>query len=264
MTTQRMAIEFLCPNGHRLSSPDASAGRPGKCPKCQAVFRVPQQSGARATPSDSGHSLPHLEEAESLSGRTTAASLNIQTPASSNPAGEVIVFLCPNGHRLNGPLSMQGKPGQCPHCGAKFIIPSYDDHDDDSLEIVDDDETVDDFDRLQGSSPVRDRSNSDSHVPLIGATGLSGAGRSTDRHPMATAFADLWQRRQIGRVVELFTKDGAKVTCERFRLASAGEYAGVFATRDEAGSLAMVAVAWDSVSRVILRGVRELPRDAFE
>ena len=36
-----------------------------------------------------------------------------------------IVFPCPNGHKLNGPASLQGQPGQCPHCGAKFRIPVF-------------------------------------------------------------------------------------------------------------------------------------------
>jgi hypothetical protein len=36
---------------------------------------------------------------------------------------ELIVFLCPNGHKLNGPARLAGKTGQCPHCGARFEIP---------------------------------------------------------------------------------------------------------------------------------------------
>ena len=41
-------------------------------------------------------------------------------------AGEqIITFLCPNGHKLSGPASLQGKPGQCPHCSSKFVIPDY-------------------------------------------------------------------------------------------------------------------------------------------
>jgi hypothetical protein len=58
-------------------------------------------------------------------------------PPSNGPAGpetsgappvpptgdELIVFLCPNGHKLNGPARLAGKTGQCPHCGARFEIP---------------------------------------------------------------------------------------------------------------------------------------------
>lgn len=38
--------------------------------------------------------------------------------------GEMIVFLCPNGHELSAPVSRAGKKGKCPDCGAKFIVPT--------------------------------------------------------------------------------------------------------------------------------------------
>ncbi|MGC4002606.1 MAG: hypothetical protein QM811_05465 [Pirellulales bacterium] len=37
-----------------------------------------------------------------------------------------IVFLCPNGHKLNGPTKLAGRLGQCPHCHEKFEIPPLD------------------------------------------------------------------------------------------------------------------------------------------
>jgi hypothetical protein len=37
-----------------------------------------------------------------------------------------IEFLCPNGHHLHGPASLQGRPGECPECGSRFRIPTYD------------------------------------------------------------------------------------------------------------------------------------------
>jgi len=48
--------------------------------------------------------------------------------ASPQQSGDdIIVFYCPSGHKLNAPSRLQGKPGQCPHCGEKFSIPSYED-----------------------------------------------------------------------------------------------------------------------------------------
>src|SRR5262245_39756279 len=35
-----------------------------------------------------------------------------------------IAFVCPNGHQLNAPKELAGKPGQCPKCGTKFLVPS--------------------------------------------------------------------------------------------------------------------------------------------
>jgi hypothetical protein len=35
-----------------------------------------------------------------------------------------IVVHCPNGHRINIKAALAGKKGFCPHCGAKFRIPT--------------------------------------------------------------------------------------------------------------------------------------------
>jgi hypothetical protein len=49
-----MAIEALCPNGHKISCPDETRGRTAKCPKCAAPFRIPDVDGS---PDVSGSSL---------------------------------------------------------------------------------------------------------------------------------------------------------------------------------------------------------------
>jgi len=41
-----MAIEFKCPNGHKLKVKDASAGKTGRCPVCSALVRVPSAPGS--------------------------------------------------------------------------------------------------------------------------------------------------------------------------------------------------------------------------
>jgi len=187
-------------------------------------------------------------------------------PPASGTTNNLIVFLCPNGHKLNSPASLQGKAGQCPHCGAKFIVPSYDDHDDDALEIVEDDPRASDSQRVRGSSRVQDSDDVididlDDQSESIQPAAQSRLG---GQHPMAMAFARLWDQRSAGRQVELFTTDGASVICERFRAISVHEDAGVFAARDDAGSMAVVIVAWNAVARIALRGMRELPRGMFD
>lgn len=44
-----MAIEFKCPNGHKLKVKDSSAGKTGRCPVCSALVRVPTPPGAELT-----------------------------------------------------------------------------------------------------------------------------------------------------------------------------------------------------------------------
>ena len=44
-----MAIEFKCPNGHKLKVRDTSAGKTGRCPVCNALVRVPLPPGTKLT-----------------------------------------------------------------------------------------------------------------------------------------------------------------------------------------------------------------------
>src|SRR6188472_4633756 len=109
-------IKFLCPNGHPLSAPENLAGKPGKCPKCNTPFVVPPPDDAEGSATDD----------------LAAAGSGIATPAMGSGkglGGGTFMFLCPNGHRLNGPPSLKGKAGQCPHCGVRFRIPTDDELD---------------------------------------------------------------------------------------------------------------------------------------
>src|SRR5581483_10363847 len=116
-----MPITFNCPQGHRLTCPDELAGKPGKCPKCGIVVRVPLTSpvvaGVSARPPVDDEPASQLESAGD--GMTM-----------SDLGADQIIFLCPNGHRLHGLASLAGRPGQCPHCGVKFLVPSPDEDED--------------------------------------------------------------------------------------------------------------------------------------
>jgi len=115
-------IEFLCPNGHKIHCPDEQAGRAAKCPRCGVKFRIPDPSeveGPEFAGTDSDISRPEL----------TDSGVHRAIPsAGARPAvkEQEIEFLCPNGHRLHGPASLQGRPGECPECGSRFRIPTYD------------------------------------------------------------------------------------------------------------------------------------------
>src|SRR5437870_4014874 len=93
LKAQRMLIRFTCPRGHKMSAPDDKAGSMGKCPQCETMFEVPR-------PPKNYNGLDVLV------------------------ADEVIEFYCPNEHYLRAPAKLQGKRGQCPHCGEKFMVPS--------------------------------------------------------------------------------------------------------------------------------------------
>ncbi len=121
-----MAIEFRCPNGHKLSCPDELAGRTAKCPKCGVAVQIPEAGSRIMTATDSGVSLPEVPSESN-------ADIPAEAPApASTPSGngskpglpQTITFLCPNGHKLTSPATLQGRGGKCPHCGARFLIPT--------------------------------------------------------------------------------------------------------------------------------------------
>ena len=145
---------------------------------------------------------------------------------------EMIVFLCPNGHRLNGPATLEGKPGQCPHCNVRFRVPSRDDPVEDDepeipVEVQPDLSGRDDPGQIAEvaeepppfsfsfEKPSDDRGSSPSRVtapaPVSPASDLA-----VDRHPLADLFLKLWGEREKGSVLEVHLRDGTVLVPERY------------------------------------------------
>jgi hypothetical protein len=292
-----MAIEFLCPSGHKLAAPDTQAGRAVKCPKCGSVTRVPAVNGAAATSestvltgsgkqpvwksaAEAGDS-PAAEAAEArdskagLSSPAADAASN-ETPAASNAekqaggkAEESIVFLCPNGHKLNAPARLQGHAGQCPHCGAKFRIPLPDEphHEgDESSEASPADNEFGQADADNGQ-PIEafDLASLTAPAPATPAAGKPDEveGMSADSHPLARLVSRLWSEREHGGIVELHLTGGAMIVPEWFERRLSQHSHGLFAVQAADGTVTMTIVPWDSVSRVVVRGVVGLPDGMF-
>ncbi len=251
---QDMAIEFLCPNGHALAAPDDRAGRPGKCPKCAVSFRVPEHSSAATRAASASESMIR-------SGGITEVKLaEVPRPDAKKTtpgSDEMIVFLCPNGHKLNGPARLQGRPGQCPYCGAKFRIP-------DQAEIAAGQEALDDEhvvtdEPADAGMRVREipENSGSSKIRKFGDVG------SGIRHPPAYLWpdimADMWRHRPPGGVVEIHLADGKMITPQWYAADLSGPGHGSFAVADGEGSYTLVSIAWASVTRVEIHGVIELP-----
>jgi hypothetical protein len=190
----------------------------------------------------------------------------------------LIVFLCPNGHRLNGPASLEGKPGQCPHCGAKFRVPSRDDpveEDEaasatpgpgsgsgiqavDTVEEVPSEEPTFNFNfeepSRSGSAPA--------NVPPPPGSSPSALGSS--RSSMADIFTRLWDERERGSVLELYLANGQVLVPERFARESSRKGYGVFAIRDPDGTYTITAVNWHAVAKVSIRHLSKLPKKMFD
>ncbi len=234
-------IEFLCPNGHRIRCQAEQAGRAAKCPRCGVKFRVPDPADLQASEavgSDSTVSRPEFTDS-GLSGKKLPA------PGESEPKEPQIEFLCPNGHRLHGPASLQGKPGECPECGSRFRIPTYED--------VSAEEEAEREISLGRVSPEK------------GAMPTTISGRGVAGQDMAALFARFWDIRTKGATIELRLRDGEAVIPHQFlKRLSQQSHQGVFAVKEADGSISLVAVAWDAVARISVRGLGELPKGLGE
>jgi hypothetical protein len=263
-------IEFLCPEGHKIRCPDEQAGKSAKCPRCGAKFRIPDPTfdpssdppAASPSPvSDSVTDLPPMFGDLALSDAPMAEP---PVPTEPEPAAvpemgpSEIEFLCPNGHRLHGPSTLQGRPGECPECGSKFRIPRCAD----VAEGEEDTEVEVDEGRLDGDTPADAGMAGFEEIAeseFVPAPADSAAYSPGGAHTFAELFTKLWAERSRGAVVELHLADGTTLTPDDFAASRAGQGHGLFAVREADGTYALSAVAWDSIARVVVRQVRQLP-----
>jgi hypothetical protein len=241
-------IEFLCPNGHKIRCQAAQAGRAAKCPRCGVKFRVPDvtdQDFATKSHSDSSVSSPDFTDS-SVSGRQASGT------AGATGSDADFEFLCPNGHRLHGPTSLQGRPGQCPECGSRFRIPTYED-------IPAEEEAEHEIGR--GRADGSEGSEISAAPAPPGAT----AGQPTTAESTGATFAQLWNLRPTGAIVEVRLRSGETIVPDQFLArASAESQHGVFTTLDANSTVSLVVVPWEAVDRVSVRGLNEIPKEFVE
>lgn len=264
-----MPITFNCPNGHRVSCPDDQAGKAGKCPRCGVVIRIPPSGSsvamaAAASQQSGGSGAGAVTAGEGQP--STAGFLELdEEPADEHggggPSGDLIVFLCPNGHRLNSPASLAGRPGQCPHCGAKFLIPELE-------------ESIED-EQQEHEVAINDNGISlDEIVIQVDASSRGGPGSSKSRvgnqaaaptpanlHPLAQLLQRLWPRKAAGATLEIHLGDGKLLVPDEF--ADRDPRFALFGVREANGSHTLTAIAWDSIERVVVRGLDRLPEEWF-
>jgi DNA-directed RNA polymerase subunit RPC12/RpoP len=279
-----MAIEFRCPNGHRLSCPDERAGKPAKCPKCGAEFMVPTAEAAVLASGNSGISSAAVADSGSISSIGSlkpAGGAHLEQrpigPGTSGGAspGEVIVFLCPNGHKLNCPISMQGKPGKCPHCGARFLIPEQHEEQEDFTGEHDDDEEFsdehhDEHDEEEEDIELEvadDPETNDSpsvgppELPFDFSAGLGGP--DSREHGLYRVFNELWDHRQNGATIDVHLRGGITLTPHRYADQWSQQETAVFAVKEADGTYTVTAVAWEQIERVAVRKLTKLPTSVF-
>lgn len=239
-------IKFQCPNGHPLSAPDNLANRPGKCPKCDASFIVPAPGDTAIGPAGG---TVEASAAAASSGRLPV----MPTSGGNSPAqADLFVFLCPNGHKLNGPPSMKGKAGQCPICGARFRIPT-----DEDIAAAEREAAAEGEEYLAGSpgSPEEEEGGQSATVLPSPPMGVSGLGYIVGR---------LWERRGDETELEVFLSEGEIIAPDFFSEPLSTSDYGVFAIHEGDDSFAVAVIPWHTVRRVSLRRIGQLPEDLFQ
>ncbi len=241
-------IEFLCPNGHKIRCQAAQAGKAAKCPRCGVRFRVPEatdQNRPKTGDSDSSVSQPDFTDS-SVMGK-----LAVNTGRTAGREAD-FEFLCPNGHRLHGPASLQGRPGECPDCGSRFRIPTYED-------IPAEEQTEQEIG--VGRADGREGSNIGARATAPGAAFGHPAGAEATE----AMFARLWKMRPKGTTVELRLRSGETIVPQQFLAAASRKSRhGVFATVEADATVSLIVIPWDTVDRMTIRGLSEVPKELAE
>jgi hypothetical protein len=218
-------------------------------------------------------------------GAADGAAVGVSTPVTAEGSGSAsdphhqadnpqaakppIVFLCPNGHKLNAPASLQGKPGKCPHCGERFLVPMLDEPTEvnESAAFLDllNDQTTAQPEPASTETPTD--AAADSGFTFVGlapedefAAGLI----ESSAQAMANLFARLWGQRGETGVVDLYLKGGEILSPHWYAPQLSRHAFGMFAFREQDGSHTLTAVHWDAIERIALRGIRQLPEGIFE
>jgi hypothetical protein len=259
-------IKFACPNGHPLSCPREMIGKPGKCPKCEAKFVVPD--------------VPEEEAAEGIKSDSSKEKGNgTPTPPAPNP--DIIVFLCPNGHKLNGPSNLAGKAGKCPHCGAKFVIPRADEMPEEEEESEEEPAEVVRSQRMSDSAVVDPRDMEQlEEVEEFPAGEPEGVEELAPEdlldqeevlpppppgsHPLGNIFARLWRFKTQERDVQLHLQGGEILSPAMYCRDLSYKEFGVFAVSNDDGTFTVTTIPWHLVTRIAFRQISELPPSLFE
>ncbi len=267
------------------------AGKTGKCPRCQTTFTVPtpELEGDSVEVADAGNN------ADSPAGKSGAGLVTQASTEKPNPA-ELFVFLCPNGHRLNGPPSLKGKPGKCPHCGSTFQIPSDDEESEPEADAAPtasvspmsaSGEFAFGLNKGSGNKPTKPApANSGSTGGKIDSGFFSmfkssGSGKqqaAPETHAVPAApvaehasqgspaqiFRTLWQQRTDDTELEIFLIEGEIFAPDYFsEELSTGDH-GVFASKESGGKLSITVIPWESVRRINMQHLKSLPPHLFQ
>lgn len=191
-----------------------------------------------------------------------------------NTKSDTILFLCPNGHRLNAPQRLQGQPGKCPHCNVRFRVPG---------------DSTDPATHAQAQAAVSSASATSAtslkHSSAIQPAGLSDLGLRDDAETsdvlhsaigskpsgapivaghsrLFVEFTHLWKTRRAEVSFEIHLPEGEIFVPHHYSAEKSSPELGYFARKGDSGKFQIHLIPWKAVCRLVVHGVADLPFDA--
>jgi len=192
-----------------------------------------------------------------------------------NTKSDTIMFLCPNGHRLNAPQRLQGQPGKCPHCNVRFRVPNVSP---DSASNSRDLTTAASASSAGASSfrgsgeiqsaaensdlgPREDAETSDVLHSSIGSK-ASVAPVMAGHSRMFVEFTQLWKTRGDDVTFEIHLPEGEVFVPHQYSPDKSSPELGYFARKGDSGKYQIHLIPWKAVCRLVVGGLDDLPFEA--
>jgi hypothetical protein len=217
-------IVFYCPNGHRIVANAALAGKRGKCSKCQVDVTIPAPDAATG---------PVGSPPEPVSPMPTVDERPEPAPEPDAGLPEITV----------------GPPPSDATEAAEGSAPEGDAEERENWSFIGGDI----------EPPPADGFDSPAWDSAAGEGGFSAEAGN----PTALLVARLWAERQHGGIIELHLDGGSVILPEWYDAHWSRGTHGLFASQAADGTVTLTAVAWETVRKVVVRQLTEVPDDMF-
>lgn len=195
-----------------------------------------------------------------------------------NTKSDTIMFLCPNGHRLNAPQRLQGQPGKCPHCNVRFRVPNATPESAPSSREL----TMAASASSSGASSLRNSGEikSAGDLPDLSDLGLRDDAETSDvlhssigSKPVGTPvvaghsrlfveFTQLWKTRSPDVSFEIHLPEGEVFVPHHYSPEKSSPELGYFARKGDSSKFQVHLIPWKAVCRLVVNGLADLPFDA--
>jgi len=276
----KCSTAFMVPTLEEMAEASEPAPEPSPAPVPNEADRMPPGTTGSLPPLDP---LPDAAPAAAAGGEKSEAGRSGVGKADGSKSGVaggskigegsgkgtarpgVFVFLCPNGHKLNGPASLKGKPGQCPHCGARFMIPEDDVPEEDIPTGAVEDEEIPAGEPVEDEVPIEPEMAEEEEVVEADVEELEPDPEPIPPgvHALGYIVGRLWDHKNETTELEIFLQEGEIISPDHYaEILSTGEY-GVFAHKEGDEEFSLSVIPWSAVRRVDLRKVPKLAHGTF-